>query len=135
MELRTRHSVAGLWDYVESEGANPAPARPSPKPPRPVIRERQAIARATVWDGQTLVLASRELTLKTARVNGLIELSEALVKDLLRRGFGAKDAQRKAVLIFLTPTIVDPAGNAVRTDADLPARTNSVPSQLPPSFK
>ena len=38
-------------------------------------------------------------------------------------------AKKKNLVIFVTPTIVDPAGNAVHTDADLPERTNSVPPQ------
>lgn len=122
------HDGGDYWDYVESEGANPAPVRPPPKPPRPVFRERQAISSATVWDGQTLVLASRDVKLKTAKATGLFDLPEELVKDLLRRNFGA--SEKKALLLFITPTIVDPAGNLVHTDADLPARTNSVPPQL-----
>ncbi len=118
-----------LWDYVESEGANPAPPRPPPKPPRPIFRERQAMSRATLWDGQTLVLASRDVLLKSGRKLNLTELPETLVKDLLRRGFGTPGSSKQAILIFLTPTIVDPAGNAIHSDAELPARTNSVPPQ------
>jgi Flp pilus assembly secretin CpaC len=123
------------WDYVESEGANPAPPRPPPKPPRPIFRERQAMSSATLWDGQTFVLASREVTFKTAKAISLIELPKELAKDLVRRRLGTKGSETKALLVFVTPMIVDPAGNAIHTDADLPARTNSVPSLLPPSFK
>ncbi len=117
-----------LWNQFEFAGVRAI----QPEPPRPVFRERQAVSRATLWDGQTLVLASRDATLKSVRSKRLAALPEALVSDLSRRSFGTQGTRKKSLLVFLTPTIVDPAGNAIHTDADLPERTKSVPSQLPP---
>jgi Flp pilus assembly secretin CpaC len=125
-----------VWDYVESQGANPAPRRSfvTQKTPRPVFRERQAMARATLWDGQTLVLGgliSDQTTKMKAKVPVLGDLP--FVGKLFRRESNA--AKKKNLVIFVTPTIIDPAGNVVHTDADLPARANSVPTQLPPPRK
>jgi hypothetical protein len=120
--------ATALWDEFEFAGVRAIQS----EPPRPVFREHQAVSSATVWDGQTLVLASRDATLKSVRSKRLAALPEALVSDLARRGFGTQGTPKKSVLVFVTPTIIDPAGNAVHTDADIPERTNSVPSQLPP---
>jgi general secretion pathway protein D len=41
------------------------------------------------------------------------------------------DSQKQNLLIFVTPTIIDPAGNRVHNDDDMPFAHTSVPPQPP----
>ena len=41
----------------------------------------------------------------------------------------AASRQSKSLLVFVTPTIIDPAGNRVHSPEDLPIRKSSVPPQ------
>jgi len=41
--------------------------------------------------------------------------------------------RKKNLLIFVTPTIIDPAGNRVHSEEDLPFAQTSVPPQRPPT--
>lgn len=86
--------------------------------PLPITRTRQVTTSAVVSDGQTLVLG------------GLMSENVVKVKDkvpvlgdvpLLGRLFRSesKIAQKKNLLIFVTPTIIDPAGNRVHTEESL----------------
>jgi general secretion pathway protein D len=43
----------------------------------------------------------------------------------------SKQTIKKNLMIFVTATIVDPAGNRVHSDNDLPFAQNSIPPQLP----
>jgi general secretion pathway protein D len=38
---------------------------------------------------------------------------------------------KKNLVIFVTPTIIDPAGNRVHTDEDMPFAMNAIPPQKP----
>jgi hypothetical protein len=38
---------------------------------------------------------------------------------------------RKGLLIFVTPTIIDPAGNRVHSEEEMLQRSNSLPPQKP----
>ena len=41
----------------------------------------------------------------------------------------SKVSTKKNLLIFVTPTIMDPAGNRVHSEKEMPFTTNSVPKQ------
>jgi type II secretory pathway component GspD/PulD (secretin) len=41
----------------------------------------------------------------------------------------AKVNQKKNLVIFVTPTIIDPAGNRVHTDEEMPFAQNTAPAQ------
>ncbi len=98
--------------------------------PLPIFRLRQVVTSAIVWDGQTVVLG------------GLISENVSKTKDkvpllgdlpLVGRLFRSESSQtrKKNLLIFVTPTIIDPAGNRVHTEEDLPFAQTSVPPQKP----
>ncbi|MBI4658939.1 MAG: hypothetical protein HY735_08855, partial [Verrucomicrobia bacterium] len=87
--------------------------------PLPKFRLRQVITSANVWDGQTIVLG------------GLIAEDVSKMKDkvpvlgdipLLGRLFRSESmtTSKKNLVIFVTPTIVDPAGNRVNSEDNLP---------------
>ena len=96
--------------------------------PLPNFRLRQVATTAIVWDGQTVVLG------------GLISDSETKVKDkvpflgdlpLFGRLFRSESniSSKKNLMIFVTPTIIDPAGNRVHSEEEMPFARTGIPSQ------
>ena len=76
-------------------------------PPRPNIRQRQMSTSVQVWDGQTVVLG------------GLV--SESVNTT----------SKKKSLLVFITPTLIDPAGNRLHPEKEMPPGRNGVPVQPP----
>lgn len=94
----------------------------------PDFTVRQVVTTVNVWDNQTVV------------IGGLISSQVSDTKDkvpvigdvpLIGRLFqsATKDAVKKNLMIFVTATIVDPAGNRVHSDDDLPFAQNAIPTQ------
>jgi Flp pilus assembly secretin CpaC/tetratricopeptide (TPR) repeat protein len=98
--------------------------------PLPRFRVRQVTTSAIVWDGQTVVLG------------GLIAENVTKVKDkipmlgdlpIVGRLFRSESSQtkKKNLMIFVTPTIIDPAGNRFHSDEEMPFAQNAIPIQKP----
>jgi general secretion pathway protein D len=98
--------------------------------PLPHFRVRQVTTCAVVWDGQTVVLG------------GLITEDVAKLKDkvpffgdlpVFGRLFRSESSstQKKNLMIFVTPTIIDPAGNRVHSEEEMPFSPNTIPEQKP----
>ena len=96
--------------------------------PLPHYRVRQVITAVNVWDGQTIMLG------------GLISESIAKLKDkvpvlgdlpLLGRFFQSvySYSDKENLMVFVTATIIDPAGNRVHTDEEMPFAMNTIPKQ------
>mgnify|MGYP003327558017 FL=1 len=96
----------------------------------PSIRVRYITSSVHVWDGQTLVLG------------GLIAENVVKVKDkvpmlgdmpFIGRLFRSERSatEKKNLMIFVSPRIIDPAGNPVHTEEDWPYQANSIPGQAP----
>ncbi|MGA2683912.1 MAG: hypothetical protein ABSF51_02555 [Verrucomicrobiota bacterium] len=96
----------------------------------PDFTVRQVITTVNVWDGQTVVLG------------GLINSQTSTEKDkvpmigdlpILGRLFQSqtKVSVKKNLMIFVTATIVDPAGNRVHSDDELPFAQSAIPPQPP----
>jgi general secretion pathway protein D len=96
--------------------------------PLPRFRVRQVTTSAIVWDGQTVVLG------------GLIAENVTKFKDKVPilgdlpwvgRFFRSESSQtqKKNLMIFVTPTIIDPAGNRQHTDDEMPFAQGSIPVQ------
>lgn len=96
----------------------------------PAFTVRQVITTVNVWDGQTVVLG------------GLINSTASTEKDkvpvigdlpILGRLFQSqtKTTIKKNLMIFVTATIVDPAGNRVHSEDELPFAQNVIPPQPP----
>jgi general secretion pathway protein D len=103
---------------------------PTQPTPLPGFRVRQITTSAIVWDGQTVVLG------------GLIAENVTKTKDkvpvlgdipLLGRLFRSESSSstKKNLVIFVTPTIIDPAGNRVHTPDNLPYDPATVPESKP----
>ena len=72
--------------------------------PLPIFRLRQVVASATALDGQTVVVGP-----------GTIEVEEKPDPTTP----GPRKTIRKDLLIFVTPTIVDPAGNHTHSEEEM----------------
>jgi len=100
----------------------------------PNFTVRQVVTSVNVWDNQTVV------------IGGLISSQVQTIKDkvpalgdlpIVGRLFQSqsKTTQKKNLMIFVTATIVDPAGNRVHSDDDLPFAQNGIPPQPPGAGK
>jgi type II secretory pathway component GspD/PulD (secretin) len=94
----------------------------------PDFTVRSVVTTVNIWDNQTVVLG------------GLISSSIQTTKDkvpflgdlpLVGRAFQSqtKTTQKQNLMIFVTATIVDPAGNRVHSDDELPFAQNAIPAQ------
>jgi general secretion pathway protein D len=96
--------------------------------PLPHFRVRQVVTSCDVWDGQTIVLGgliSETITKISDKVPVLGDLP--FVGRLFQSQ--SSDSTKDNLVIFVTPTIIDPAGNRVHTDDDLPFARTSIPPQ------
>jgi type II secretory pathway component GspD/PulD (secretin)/tetratricopeptide (TPR) repeat protein len=98
--------------------------------PLPKFRLRQVATTATVWDGQTVVLG------------GLIAENVQKTKDkvpvlgdlpFFGRFFRSESSvsSKKNLVIFVTPTLIDPAGNRLHSDEEMPFAKHSLPPAPP----
>jgi len=98
--------------------------------PLPRFRLRQVTTSASVWDGQTIMLG------------GLISESVQKSKDkvpvlgdlpLFGRLFRSESSLtvKRNLVIFVTPTIIDPAGNRYHSEEEMPFAHSGIPEQAP----
>jgi type II secretory pathway component GspD/PulD (secretin) len=98
----------------------------------PTFSVREVVTTVNIWDHQTVVLG------------GLISSTISSEKDkvpvlgdlpLVGRAFQSqqKTTTKKNLMIFVTATLVDPAGNLVHSDDELPFAQNNIPPQPPPA--
>ena len=104
------------------------PNLPVQDTPLPRFRIRQVATSAIVWDGQTVVLGgliaeSVRKTREKVPVLGDIPFLGRLFRS------EAADSTKKNLVIFVTPTIIDPAGNRVHSPDNLPYDPNRIPEQ------
>jgi general secretion pathway protein D len=89
---------------------------------------RQVVTTVNIWDNQTIV------------IGGLISSDTSSTKDKVPvlgdlPGVGvlfqssSKSVQKKNLMIFVTATVVDPAGNRVHSDDELPFAQTAIPEQ------
>jgi type II secretory pathway component GspD/PulD (secretin) len=94
----------------------------------PDFAVRQVVTTVNIWDNQTIVLG------------GLISSTTSSTKDKVPvlgdlPGIGvlfqssSKEVDKKNLMIFVTATIVDPAGNRVHSDDELPFAQTGIPEQ------
>ena len=94
--------------------------------PLPRISLRQVTTSAIVWDGQTVVLGgliSEDVTRLKDKVPVLGDLP--FIGKLFRSE--SSQTKKKNLVIFVTATIIDPAGNRVHLDGDMPFDITSIP--------
>lgn len=94
----------------------------------PRFTVRQVVTTVNVWDGQTVVLGG----LISDRVQSIKDKVPVLGDlPLLGRFFRSesKTTNKKNLVIFVTPTMIDPAGNRLHTDDEMPFALTSIPPQ------
>ena len=89
----------------------------------PAVQVRQESARVNLYDGQTLVLVLDQAQAKQLDFSGPDDWRDANVAEFIRQ---AKQG-RAQVLVFVTATMVDPAGNRVHATEDLPFAQKGFP--------
>ena len=96
----------------------------------PHFTVRQVISTVNIWDNQTVVLGgliSSTVQSTTDKIPMLGDLP--LVGRLFQSQ--TKTAVKKNLMIFVTATMVDPAGNRVHSDDELPFAQSTIPPQQP----
>jgi general secretion pathway protein D len=98
--------------------------------PLPRFRLRQVTTSAIVWDGQTIVLGgllSDEVIKFKDKVPVLGDL------PWLGRLFRSESSKERKtnLIIFVTPRIIDPAGNPAHSDDEMPFAQSAIPPQVP----
>lgn len=96
---------------------DPGPATSADPIPR--FRVRQLSTSAAVMDGQTLVIGGFVSENVWHKPGGIVSRQAAPKLD------------KKHLLVFITPTIIDAAGNRVDPDETVPFGPNAVPKQSP----
>jgi general secretion pathway protein D len=94
----------------------------------PHFTVREVVTTVNIWDNQTVVLGgliSSTINTENDKVPFLGDL------PLFGRLFQSqsKSSVKKNLMIFVTATIVDPAGNRVHSDDDLPFNPLTIPGQ------
>lgn len=100
----------------------------------PDFTVRQVITTVNIWDNQTVViggLVSSTVSTENDKIPMLGDLP--FVGKLFQSS--TKSSMKKNLMIFVTATIVDPAGNRVHSDDELPFAQSSLPSQPPGAGK
>ncbi|MDW8309844.1 MAG: hypothetical protein RMK20_10770 [Verrucomicrobiales bacterium] len=94
----------------------------------PRFTVRQVVTTVNVWDGQTVVLGGL-LSDKVQSIKDKVPVLGDL--PLLGRFFRSesKTTNKKNLVIFVTPTMIDPAGNRLHTDEDMPFALSTIPPQ------
>jgi type II secretory pathway component GspD/PulD (secretin) len=100
--------------------------------PLPRFRVRQVATSAVVWDGQTVVLGGLIAENVTKRREKVPVLGDIPLLGRLFRN-ESSDSTKKNLVIFVTPTIIDPAGNRIHTPDNLPYDPNRIPEQKAPA--
>jgi general secretion pathway protein D len=91
---------------------------------------RQVVTTVNIWDNQTIVLGGL--------ISSTVQSTEGQGADARRPAAGGaalskpdKNTVKKNLMIFVTATIVDPAGNRVHSDDELPFAQSTIPPQQP----
>jgi general secretion pathway protein D len=96
--------------------------------PLPRSRVRQVVTSCIVWDGQTVVLGG-QITENVQRQKDKVPF----LGDLpgIGRVFRSESnqTQRKNLIVFVTPRIIDPSGNNRNQDSEMPFTKNYIPAQ------
>ena len=96
--------------------------------PLPHFRIRQVTTSVNVWDGQTIVLGGL-ITENVSKLKDQVPIlgDIPLIGRLFRSE--ASQTQKKNLVIFVTPTIIDAAGNRFHSEDEMPFAQSGFPGQ------
>ncbi len=94
----------------------------------PAFTVKQVVTTVNIWDNQTIVIGGL-ITTDTASTKDKVPVlgDMPLVGTLFQST--SKTTQKKNLMIFVTATVVDPAGNRVHSDDELPFAQTAIPEQ------
>ena len=98
----------------------------------PRFRVRQVVSTVNVWDGQTVVLGGLISENVTEIKDKIPVLGDVPFVGRLFRS-ESKNSQKSNLMIFVTPTIIDPAGNRKHSEDEMPFAQTAVPVQPKPT--
>jgi general secretion pathway protein D len=96
--------------------------------PLPHFRIREVATTCDVWDGQTVVLGGL-ISEQIYKIHDKVPMLGDLPFFGKLFQSQSSDSTKENLLIFVTPTMIDPAGNRVHNDEDLPFARTGVPVQ------
>jgi beta-lactamase regulating signal transducer with metallopeptidase domain len=120
IDLRTIASVTEFLGYAD--GTNMAPQAVTNS--MPVVRLRTKTAHTQLYDGQTQVLFPKP---EPVLLGAPDKKRDARVADYIRQI--EKRGGKKILIVFVTPKLIDPAGNRVSSDDDAPMPRGYIPAQ------
>jgi len=89
---------------------------------------RQVVTTVNIWDNQTVVIGGLVSSSVTSTKDKVPVLGDIPIVGRLFQS-QSKNTTKKNLMIFVTATIVDPAGNRVHTDDELPFAQSAIPQQ------
>jgi general secretion pathway protein D len=96
----------------------------------PHFTVRQVVSTVNVWDGQTVVLGGLLYEAVQTTKDQIPMLGDLpLIGRLFRSE--SKSTQKKNLLIFVTPVLIDPAGNRLHSEDEMPFAQTGIPGQPP----
>jgi general secretion pathway protein D len=99
----------------------------------PQFSVREVTTTVNVWDGQTVVLGGLVDSTLSNEKDTVPVLGDVPIVGRLFQSISKTETKRN-LMIFVTCTLIDPAGNRIHTDDELPfAATQGIPSQPTPS--
>jgi len=96
----------------------------------PSFNVRQVLTTVNIWDGQTVMLGGLVTSQTQTQKDKVPVVGDLPIVGRLFQS-QSKTAVKKNLMIFVTATIVDPAGNRLHSDDELPFAQNSIPPQPP----
>jgi beta-lactamase regulating signal transducer with metallopeptidase domain len=95
----------------------------------PAFAVREASANVKLWDGQTVVLGGMGGMKARFFDGGKWVNTEPDYFKKAKAAAGRPNDQDKELLVFITVTLIDPAGNRIHSDDEVPFAKNSIPPQ------
>ena len=94
----------------------------------PDFTVRQVVTTVNIWDNQTVVIGGLISSSTSSTKDKVPVLGDLPAVGVLFQS-SSKQVTKKNLMIFVTATIVDPAGNRVHSDDELPFAQTAIPSQ------
>jgi len=97
----------------------------------PEFSVREVTTTVNVWDGQTVVLGGLVNSVISEEKDSVPVLGDVPIVGRLFQS-NQKTEDKRNLMIFVTATLIDPAGNRIHSDDELPFAEAGVPPQPAP---
>ena len=98
----------------------------------PGFSVREITTTVNVWDGQTVVLGGLVYSTISEEKDTVPIIGDVPILGRLFQS-DAKTEDKRNLMIFVTATLIDPAGNRVHSDDELPFAQTGIPNQPTPA--